>query len=183
MAAQVGRAVLSHGAFVALALQYGPVLGQDALFVGLKGGWLANHRFAVGAGGFVMTSHVSPPPGAPRTAQNVTLAYGGLWLEYIFLHDKPVHGALGALLAVGEAGYRVPATGPINPGEDFESDLPDTTVLVLEPSASIELSLTRSVRLAAGVSYRTVGTAHLDGLRERNLSGLTGSVMLKAGLF
>ena len=60
-----------------------------------------------------------------------------------------------------------------------ESDV----VFTVEPVLSVELNLTRFLRMSAGAGYRHVGSVELTGLRQKDLSGFTGSVMLRFGRF
>jgi hypothetical protein len=181
MAAKAFETVLRHGAFVSFDVEYSQVLRADAWFVGIKGGWIANHRFIVGLAGSTMANGISPPRGAPTAATNVRFVHGGLWLEYVLLHDKPVHASLGTLLGGGKVTYTVPRPYPSTPGH--EPEMPNTTVAIFEPSANLEVSLSRSVRLSAGVGYRLVGNTLLEGLSNDDLSSLTGAVRIKLGVF
>lgn len=171
---------IATGAFGGPVLMYSRVLDRDALFVGGKGGLIANRSFVLGAAGFGMVSRVLAPEGAPEGGENLKLdfGYGGLWLEYILLPDKLVHASIGALIGGGGLSYRRIRRGPLE-SRIVEDDI----VFVAEPSASLELNILPSLKAALGVGYRYVGSVDVSGLRREDLRGLTGSLTLKFGRF
>ena len=54
---------------------------------------------------------------------------------------------------------------------------------MLEPAATMELNVIRNVRAGLGISYRWVRGVDTDGLTNGDLSGVTGSMVLKFGKF
>jgi hypothetical protein len=159
---------------------YSRIQDRDALFFGGRGGWVANHRFVFGAGGFALVTRIAPPEGAPEIGEDLRteFGYGGLWLEYILLPDKLVHASFGTLLGGGAVAYsRIRRTA--RQDRQVESDV----VFTVEPVLSAELNLTRFLRMSVGVGYRHVASVDLAGLRQEDLSGFSGSVMLKFGRF
>jgi len=171
---------ITSGGYGGPVLTYSRIQGRDAVFFGGRGGWLVNHRFVFGAGGFALVTRMPPPEGAPATVEDLRteFGYGGLWLEYILFPDKIVHASFGTLLGGGAVAYsRIRRTD--RQDRQVESDV----VFAIEPVVSAELNLTRFFRLGAGVGYRHVGSVDLTGMRQEDLSGFTGSVMLKFGKF
>lgn len=171
---------VARGGYGGPALMYSRVLDRDALFLGGKGGWVANHRFVLGGGGFALVSRLRAPEGAPDIGEDLKLdfAYGGLWLEYIFLPDALVHGSIGTLIGGGVTGYsRIRHTR--REDREVESDF----IFIVDPVVAAELNITRFLRLSLGVGYRHVGSVDLEGLSRKDLSGITGSVLLKFGRF
>lgn len=171
---------ITSGGYGGPVLSYSRVLGRDALFFGGRGGWIVNHSFVLGAGGFALANRLPPPAGAPDIGEELKteLGYGGIWLEYIFLPGKLVHGSIGALLGGGSVAYsRVRRIE--RQAREVESDV----IFVAEPVISLELNVSRFLRLAAGGGYRYAGSVNLTGLRREDVSGFTGSVMLKFGRF
>jgi hypothetical protein len=171
---------VAQGAFGGPVVAYSRVVGRDALFFGGRGGWIANHRFVLGVGGFAMTTRMPAPAGAPQGGENLRLdfGYGGLWLEYIFWPYKLVHASVGTLIGGGASIYnRTLQTA----GQ--ERELISDIVFVVDPVVSAEVNVLRFMRLGAGVGYRYVGSVDLAGLSKDDLSGFTVSVMLKFGNF
>ncbi len=171
---------VSQGGYGGPVLIYSRVLGRDALFLGGQGGWIANHHFVLGAAGFAMVSHISAPAGAVDVGQDLRFefGYGGLWLEYIFLPDKLVHASLGTLLGGGVVDY-----SRVHHADHEDRTVESDVVFVAAPVLSAELNITRALRLSLGAGYRYVGSVNLTGVRREDVSGFTGSVMLKFGQF
>ena len=171
---------VTQGGFGGPVLVYSRVRDTDVIFFGGRGGWIANHRFVLGAGGFAMTSRMPAPAGAPLGGDNLRLdfGYGGLWLEYILWPHKVLHASFGTLVGGGAAIYNRAIRAE---GEDREviSDV----VFVVDPVVSAEVNVLRFLRVSAGVGYRYVGSVNLVGLEKDDLSGFTASVMLKFGNF
>jgi hypothetical protein len=171
---------ISSGGYGGAVLMYSRILERDTLFFGGKGGWIINHHFVLGGGGFAMITRVPPPAGAPDIGEDLRteFGYGGLWLEYIFLPDKLVHGSIGTLLGGGSVAY-----SRIRRTERQDREVENDVVFVAEPVISVEMNISRFLRLSAGAGYRHVGSVNLTGLRREDVSGFTGSVMLKFGRF
>jgi hypothetical protein len=171
---------ISSGGYGGAVLMYSRILGRDALFFGGRGGWIINHRFVFGAGGFALVTRVPTPAGAPDIGEDLRteFGYGGLWLEYIFLPHSLVHGSIGTLLGGGSVAY-----SRIRRTERQDREVESDVVFAAEPVVSLEMNVTRFLRFSAGVGYRYVGSVNLTALRQEDVSGFTGSVMLKFGRF
>lgn len=171
---------LASGGYGGPVLMYSRILDRDALFFGGRGGWIINHRFVLGGGGFALVTRVPPPAGAPDIGEDLRteFGYGGLWLEYIFLPNRLVHGSIGTLLGGGSVAY-----SRIRRIERQDRQVESDVVFVAEPVISAEMNISRFLRFSAGVGYRYVGSVNLTGLRKEDVSGFTGSVMLKFGRF
>lgn len=171
---------VSSGGYGGPVLMYSRVQDRDALFFGGRGGWIAGHHFVLGAGGFALVTRIAPPEGAPDVGEalRTEFAYGGLWLEYLLFPDKLVHASIGTLLGGGAVSY-----SRVRRMERQDREVESDVVFAVEPVLSVELNLTRFVRLSAGAGYRHVASVELTGLRQKDLSGFTGSVMIKFGRF
>jgi hypothetical protein len=169
------------GGYGGATMMYSRILDHDALFLGGRGGWIINHHFVLGVGGFAMVTRVPPPAGAPDIGEDLRteFRYGGLWLEYILLPGKLVHGSIGTLLGGGDVAYRRLVQHTEREDQVVENDV----VFAAEPVISLELNITRVFHLSVGAGYRYVGSVNLTGLRREDLSGFTGSVILKFGKF
>jgi hypothetical protein len=171
---------VTQGGYGGPVFTYSRVLGRDAILFGGRGGWIANHHFVFGAGGFALVSRVPAPADASDFGEDLRLefGYGGLWFEYTFLPEKLVHASIGTLIGGGAVDYsRIRRT--LSEDRVVESDV----VFVVDPVIAAELNILPVLRLSLGVGYRYVGSVDLTGLREEDLSGFTGSVMLKFGRF
>ncbi len=170
---------LHSGGFGALELKWGRLTGEDALFVGGRGGWIINHSFVLGGGGYGLVSQdirVIPAGGSPRDCR-LEMGYGGLELEYVYRSLDVVHGSVLLLLGAGSAGYR---------DRGWDRTIASDAFFVMEPGLTVELNVIRSFRIALGGSYRFVTGFDLPDLptvHNKDLDGLTGSLAFKFGSF
>jgi len=136
-----------------------------AVFVGGRGGWIINHSFVIGGGGYGLVTDVFV------SGNKLNMAYGGLWTEYILSSDQLVHFTFGTLIGMGNA--------------HFDPEGKDQRVyFVLEPEANVELNVVRFFRVCAGVSYRfAIGLTGLSGVNDAALSGLSANLFCKFGRF
>jgi hypothetical protein len=163
--------------FATLAGVYGGWLTDRTLFVGAGGYWLANRddnfkmQYFGGVGSWTIGSHrkVGVSAGALVGGGSATLAktYGDLF------GDIPA-GAPGLdrdrrLSFRGRGGSPITAGTLVRVNEDF---------FIAEPRATAVVSLTKWLRLDAGVGYRLIGGADL--LNE-DLRGISGSIALQLG--
>jgi hypothetical protein len=147
----------------------GPVLklvsikGQTSLLLGGYGGWIINHRFVVGGGGYGLVNDV-------RVEGNqLGLGYGGLILEYVGLWDRMIHFTVPVLIGYGNADYN----SKVNDG-----------FFALEPGLNAELNVIRWFRIDAGIGYLFVsGIDNLPGLGSNDVGGLQGTLAFKFGKF
>lgn len=100
-------------------------------------------------------------------------ALGGL-LEYTILSGKVVHATFPILFGGGQVEFD---------REGHDSDLGRTNFLMVEPGILCEVNLHDFVRLNAGITYRYIGKMSYQSLNESKLSGLSGQLGLKVGLF
>jgi hypothetical protein len=147
----------------------GPVLkivsikGQASVFLGGSGGWIINHRFVVGGGGYGLVNDI-------RVEGNqLGLGYGGLILEYVGFWDRLVHFTVPVLIGYGNA--------------DYDSEVNDG-FFAFEPGINAELNVIRWLRVGAGISYLFVsGIDSLPGLGNSDVGGLQGTLEFKFGKF
>jgi hypothetical protein len=149
----------------------GPIIkisGVSDIFcvlVGGRGGWIINHMFLLGGGGYGLVSDVF------ISGNKLNMEYGGLYAEYIFNSDALIHFTVGSLIGIGTAHYDPE-------GSDSRS------FFVLEPEANVELNVVTFFRVCAGVSYRfSIGASGPAGLNDATLSGLSANLFLKFGYF
>ena len=102
------------------------------------------------------------------------MGYGGVELGYVHRPDELVHVALGLLIGGGGVAWR----------RDGQSDgQVDDAFFVVEPEVDVVLNVTSFLRVAVGVSYRFAQGVELFDLRDADLSGFGGLVVLKFGSF
>jgi hypothetical protein len=100
-------------------------------------------------------------------------AVGG-FAEYTLLSKRLFHLTFPLYFGYGE----------VQMDNDFgDAGLGEANFFQIEPSALLELNLNRYVRLNAGAGYRFVGEMQYRNFNQADISGLTGYIGLKIGLF
>jgi hypothetical protein len=164
------------GGYGGAEVKIGPMLGTTGVLVGGRGGWVINHTFMIGGGGYGLVNDVRVKDidvyGRPAF---LGFGYGGLYLEYIGNSEKVVHYTIGMMIGGGGIEYR-------DSLKTFKDHNPDA-VFVLEPSLSVEMNVTSFFRLGVGASYRYVSGVNTIGLTNKELSDVTGTITLKFGTF
>lgn len=170
------------GGFGAPVLKYTSIYDQNTLMLGGRGGWIINHSFVIGGGGYGTVTEVDAPEGVIPMYDKLDLhfAYGGFELEYIF---NPL--ALGHFSV-----YLLTGGGTITFAEDFGHYNEDNHmvggddfVFVLEPAVNGELNITEWFHINAGVSYRFVTGVEKEMLEDSDFSGVAGNLTFKFGSF
>ena len=174
--------VESGGLFGGPVVKFTSINDQSAVMVGGRGGWVINHSFVIGGGGYGVVTEVDAPAGVmPEEGPlDIELGYGGFELEYIIRPNSLAHFSVYTFIGCGSARY-VKDVGPVTESNEQvgESDL----VFVLEPALNGELNVTKWFRLNAGVSYRLVNGIDLEGLKDSDFSGMAATLTLKFGTF
>ncbi len=168
---------IQSGGFGGPVVKIGPMNGTTGVFVGGWGGWIINHTFSIGGAGYGLVNNIkiSDPSGTGRTTY-LNFGYGGLDLEYIGNSMNLIHYTLGVLIGGGGISYR-------DSIYQNYSEKNTNAVFVLEPSANIEMNVTKFFRIDIGASYRWVNDVQFDGLKDKDMSGLSGMLTLKFGTF
>ncbi len=83
---------IHSGGFGGPVVKFSQINNEFGLFVGGRGGWIINHSFAFGGGGYGLVTEISAP--APSDSLTLGLGYGGLELEYINRSDKLIHSQI-----------------------------------------------------------------------------------------
>jgi hypothetical protein len=159
---------IDSGGFGAPVIKFTGVADEFGVFVGGRGGWIINHTFVIGAGGYGLANDIRFPIGqddAPH--RNLQFGYGGAELEFIALSDEVAH--FTGLLLVGGGGLT------FGRYED--------AVFVLEPSANLELNIVRWCRLNFGAGYRFVSGVDHPDFTNGDMSAFFGQITAKFGKF
>ncbi len=159
---------IDSGGFGALVFRFSGVNDQFAMFTGARGGWIINHQFIIGLGGYGLSSQICVDEDGRCRTREIDFGYGGLELEYIGSWDRVIHYSLQLL--VGGGGVT---------RFNFSSD----PVFVLEPVANMEVNITKWFRINAGGGYRFVSGAGSGPVGNSELSAPFGNLELKFGSF
>lgn len=170
------------GGFGALSFRSTSFRGETMVLAGLRGGWIINRTLAIGleGHGIIPTTKYDDLDGSSDV---VALGgYGGMFLELIFFSNEVVHVTFPVSGGAGWMGYN----------RDFGSDafntsgdnLVDEDVFwYVEPGGGIEVNLSRSFRLAMGVSKRFTQDLEIRNTQSNAFEKLNYYITLKVGGF
>jgi len=170
------------GAYGAFTAGYTVIDDRHALLFGGRFGWLASHSIGIGFGatGFINEFHFEP-----SLLREASLAggYGGIIIEPILFPRFPIHLSFPVLFGAGGISY-ISKEDAWNENMIQDSE----AFLIIEPSAEIEVNLTRFCRLAMGASYRfptsfDVGLSGTPGVDAESIKGVSYTMSLKFGKF
>ncbi len=176
---------VENGGYGGPVVKFSTVSDKFAVLVGGYGGWLINHSFMIGGGGYGLVNSIH----ASRAAQTyygtgdnlrVQFGYGGLVLEYIGIPNNLIHFSVSALIGAGGVNYNYLYDVYL---PYFENTQHNSSCFVLEPTAGVELNVTPFFRMNAGVGYRLVRGTDLPGITDADLSNVSGHITFKFGKF
>ncbi len=177
---------VENGGYGAPVVKFSTVKNHFAVFVGGYGGWLINHTFMIGGGGYGLASKIKGEQSAGLYYNfiddiKIDFGYGGLVLEYIGQPDNLVHYSVSALIGAGGVSYSSYFLDAFTSGD--YNDNHNAAVFVFEPGINAELNVTTFFRIDAGVSYRLVTGTDIAGLKNSDLGGPAAGLAFKFGAF
>ncbi|MGE5352867.1 MAG: hypothetical protein ACM3P0_12340 [Acidobacteriota bacterium] len=180
---------IDNGGFGGPVVKMTQVKGNFGVIVGGYGGWLINHQFLLGGGGFGLANDIEAGKevtGIPGSLNRPMLnfGYGGLILEYYFNPMKLIHYSVSLLIGGGGISYR---ERHFMEGSGSNADLdelynPDA-FFVVEPAVSGELNVAKFMKIGLGVGYRWTTGVNMVGINNSDLSNFSVNLALKFGKF
>jgi hypothetical protein len=173
------------------------VMDTEALLVGLRAGWLIDHRFTLGLGGYGLVtdvpnkaydSYLVDSGEELKKGSQFRMGYGGILLEPIIAYRSPVHVSIPVIIGAGGCTYETFTKLPpdIDPDDDDEEDRwhnDGQAFFVVEPGVELEVNLVRIVRVGVGASYRYTTDIDLPATPKDALRGFNTSFTIKVGRF
>lgn len=147
------------GWYVAPSVGYTSIRTNDGLLLGAKGGMVLNHQLVLGAAGYVFSRNAFGNSNGPAA----DFAYGGAYVEYVFLPKELVHFSLSSVLGAGSA------------NSEF--------ILVANPAINAIMNVSSSVHLGLEVAYRGTKIMPTDRPDPGWFSGPSFSLFLQFGHF
>jgi len=170
-----GKAISTEnfGFFVAPSYGITQMDGSTTSLFNLRGGLNVKDKFSVGAYFNTSLNQINP---VSETVPNVYMDYwsAGGFFEYTILEKKAFHVTLPLYIGYGEVQMD---------NENGDAGLGESNFFQIEPSALLEINLHKYVRFNIGAGYRIVGNMEYRNFNQSDISGLTGYVGLKFGLF
>jgi hypothetical protein len=161
---------IENGGFGGPVLKIGSFNGETGLLVGGRGGWIINHSFIVGGGGYGLANNVNAKALGPYGERYLNFGYGGLELEYVAHPLRLVNFSVQTLIGAGALSWR---------DEDVRVAMRDSdsdTFFIIEPTLHVTLNVTKHFRISGGMGYRFI-----SGLTS--MSGPSGVLTFRFGKF
>lgn len=161
------------GFFVAPAFGFTQMDGSNASLFNLRAGLSLRDQWAVGGFGSFSMNRIMPQS---ETVAGVYMDYwvAGGFVEYSLLSKKLFHLTLPVAFGYGEVQMD---------NEAGDAGLGEANFFQFEPGAMLEVNLHKYVRLNVGASYRMLSGFSYRNFDQQAISGLTGQIGLKFGLF
>jgi hypothetical protein len=175
---------VSNGGFGAVVTRVTSIKDEFGVIAGIRGAWITNHTFSMGAGFYGMaTQNVamngSEVGGIAGHDYLLEMGYAGLEFEYVYPWHKLIH--MNAHVLVGGGGVAYVEDPQRDHGED---DLLDSDAFfIVEPAICLELNVASPMRLDVGLSYRFVSNIELPQIDNRDIDGPAATLTLKFGGF
>lgn len=167
---------LEHGGYGGPVVKFTTINDEWEVMVGGRGGWIINHSFVIGGGGYGLVTNVEAEYIDPGGDVLLELGYGGGMLEYVGNSNELIHYSVGLLIGAGGVNYIRDITN-VRLYADADA------FFVLEPETNFMLNVTTYFRAGIGASYRLVSGVDLAGLSDSDIGGLSINMVFKFGDF
>jgi hypothetical protein len=182
-----GKSGIESGFFCGPEFKFSKIGNDFAYLSGIRAALIIDHRVTLGLAGYWLESDLettvtrtnyipetnkeTPVTGATYT---IGVEYGGIDLGYVFLPEQPLFLALNTLVGIGE----------VTSADTLMGTAEDDEFFIVEPGINVGVNVASWFRVLVGASYRWVdGVQGVPGVRNNDLSGLSGTIMLKFGWF
>lgn len=167
---------VEHGGFGGPVVKIGSFNGDAGVLVGGRGGWIINHSFIIGGGGYGLANNVKAKTFGPLGERYLNFGYGGLELEYVSASDRLIHFSFMTLIGGGGVSWR-DENSSMNHGSDSDA------FFIAEPAVNVTLNVTTYFRISGGISYRYISGVESKASTNSDLSGPSGVLTLRFGKF
>lgn len=168
------------GGYGGVGVKYSRVDQSNVALVCGEGALLLDHQFSLGLAGCGMPNRLDGSAYSGVANDEMEVGYGGLLLRYHFRSHDMVSFSLGGV--VGGGGLTI--------GQWNHSDTMDEGVVresdaffAAEPQATVDVNVTRWLRVGAVGGYRFVSGTNTAGLSNTDLAGPTGGAHILFGWF
>lgn len=165
---------------------------EFSVLAGVYGGWLINHQYFIGAGGYGLVTPIKADPVVARMLNfgkdtYYQMGYGGVIIGYYTNPEKLFHYSATLLIGGGESMYsKNNMFDHSYYDDDYDHDddiLMRDGFFVLEPTIHGELNVTSFMKIGLGLSYRIISGSHLLDISNSDLSGPSAVLDFKFGTF
>jgi hypothetical protein len=167
---------IESGGFGGIVWKVTEISDETGVIMGARGGWIINHTFVIGGGGYGLVNDIKAKKISPDTTLFLDMGYGGLEFEYIVNSPKLIHFTFYTLIGLGSVKYR-------NGDRSFDHNYGPYALRVAEPGVNLEVNVTEFFRVGLGANYRYIEGVDLKGISDSDLRGLSANLTLKFGKF
>lgn len=174
---------INWGGFGGPEISFSDAFGEYSTMAGFKAGVVMDN-LVIGAGFMGMLS-AAEIEGEGTEVEVVelepTIAYGGLYTEYFFMREQPVHFSVNAL--IGPGAYWI-FEEEITPTGFHDDNLVESSgFFVVQPGVNVELNLIRPLKFYVTAGYRIVGAEGVERIAADDLSGFLFGFGLRLGKY
>ena len=141
--------------FGAPFVEFSSLNGQFAVFAGAGGALMINRTIFIGAyfQGLTTIHHMEELATVVNIEKpRVSFEHGGIWMGYVIMPKKAIHGGISLKLGWGEIDLE---GDELDDGVDADYDFTDR-IFNIQPQVEVEFNMTKWFRINAGVGYRFV---------------------------
>jgi hypothetical protein len=189
----------AHGGYFAFSVQYASLDQRDGMKIGGRGGWIVDHKFAIGLCGYgFFNEHQKfiDLRDDPAYKYGLGGGYGGLFIEPILFPKSPVHISFPIILGGGGVAYTSSYENySWDKTNKWDGSLEDSRAFfIVEPGIELEFNLVKYFRLSLGAYYRHTSNIAMETVSydtgkpvtltsKDALNGLSFGLNLKFGIF
>ncbi len=165
---------LEYGGYGGPVVKFTTINDDWEVMVGGRGGWIINHSFVLGGGGYGLVTDVEALHIDSSGDVVLELGYGGGMREYVGKPNELIHYSVSLLIGGGGVNYirEITDTRLYSDADAF---------FVLEPEVNFMLNITTHFRAGFGAGYRLIGGVDLAGLSDSDIGGLSINMVFKFG--
>ena len=179
-----GGQKMANGGYGAFSVGWTQIDGKNAVVIGGRAAWIANHHFALGLAGNGFFNDFYN--GGYESLESYFLAggYGGILIEPIVAPMSPVHASFPIILGMGGV-TATPYGNDFSPHGGYYYDTyyyDSDAFFVFQPGVEVEFNIVKFFRIAVGASYRltdgiNLQYKYLDDANKENVIQISSSAL------
>ncbi len=182
------------GGYLDFSVRYCDFQGRPGFESGGKLGFIMNHAFTLGVGGYFFGNETKFDP-ILGDDYGLRGGYGGLFMEQIIFPKSAVHLTIPVFFGVGGAAYmndnQYNSYGNHWDNENINTNVADGCAFVIvKPGIELELNMMQYFRIDLGVYYNYTSNFDLTDeatgkslTQKKPIDGLSAGLTLKFGFF
>lgn len=172
------------GGFVAPEIKFGNLNGAFSTFIGGKIGLIHKEKTTFGAAIYYLTTEnefINQYSLDPDLNEKLSIEfiYGGYYMDFIIYRNKRIHITVPIILGAARTNLFYMPKGSYQTWESLEN----TTSFIFDTGFSIEIIVSKYLRVNIGPSYRYVIGTKLNNLSDKDLSDISYNCTFKLGVF